>query len=49
MKDISLVLTEHHPPAESSAQIIRKAVTDWLTKELTKDACAEFCQRRHLK
>ena len=49
MKDFSLVLTEHHPFAEFSAQTICRAVTAWLTKELTKDACTEFCRRRHLK
>ena len=49
MKDLPLVLTEHHPLTEFSAQTIRKAITVWLTKELTKDACTEFCRSRHYK
>lgn len=49
MKDLFLVLKEQHPLDEFSAQIIRKAITAWLTKELTKDACTEFCRSRHYK
>lgn len=49
MKDFSLVLKEKHPLEEFSAQMIRKAIDAWLTKELAKDACAELCRSRHYK
>lgn len=37
MKGQSLAITEHHPPgANPPDEIVRQAVTAWLTKELHK-------------
>ena len=51
MKAPDLTLTEYHPPTSKSVPhpLIRQAVTAWLKKELTKDACAGLPRRGHFK